>query len=137
MPAPFVIDVNSLDDPRDAVHRAVQGLAEGRLVVLPTETTYCFAASALQPEVVQHIAALRETAVLANSESMPVIALKSAGEALDFVPEFSSLTKRLVRRCWPGPLHLRLCTAHQDSALGRIPPAVRKQYWSGSVPRWI
>ena len=58
MPAPFVIDVNALDDPRDAVHRAVQGIAEGRLVVLPTESAYCFAASALQPTAVQKITQL-------------------------------------------------------------------------------
>ena len=44
--APLVIDLRRTDDPRDVVHRAVQALAEGRLVAFPTETDYVVAASA-------------------------------------------------------------------------------------------
>ena len=44
---PVVIDIRSAEDSRDVVHRAVQALAEGKLVALPTETVYGLAASAL------------------------------------------------------------------------------------------
>ncbi len=44
---PVVIDLRSADDSRDVVHRAVQALAEGKLVALPTETVYCVTASAV------------------------------------------------------------------------------------------
>ena len=41
---PVVIDIRSAEDSRDVVHRAVQALAEGKLVALPTETVYGLAA---------------------------------------------------------------------------------------------
>ena len=43
---PVVINLRKADDSRDVVHRAVQTLAEGKLVVFPTETVYGLAASA-------------------------------------------------------------------------------------------
>ncbi len=43
---PAVIDLRSAEDWRDVVHRAVQALAEGGVVALPTETVYGLAASA-------------------------------------------------------------------------------------------
>ena len=42
-----VIDLRAAEDRRDVVHRAVQALAEGGLVALPTETVYGLAVSAL------------------------------------------------------------------------------------------
>ena len=35
---PVVVDVRAAEDLRDVVHRAVQAVAEGKLVVFPTET---------------------------------------------------------------------------------------------------
>lgn len=120
MPAPFVIDVNSLDDRRDAVHRAVQALAEGRLLVLPTETSYCLAANALQSRSVRRVVELR------GGVELPVVELKSTGEALDFVPHLSPLAQRLTRRCWPGPLHVRLEDDQPESVVRRLSPLVRE-----------
>ena len=31
------------------------------------------------------------------------IAIKSAEEAIDYVPDLTPLARRLARRCWPGP----------------------------------
>jgi protein-tyrosine phosphatase len=120
MPAPFVIDVNSLDDRRDAVHRAVQGLAEGRLLVLPTETSYCFAANALQSRAVRRVVELR------GGPELPVVQLKSPGEALDYAPHLSPLAHRLIRRCWPGPLQLRVQGGDPESVVRRFSPLVRE-----------
>ena len=52
---PVVIDIRSADDSRDVVHRAVQALAEGKLVALPTETVYGLAASALSESAVARL----------------------------------------------------------------------------------
>ena len=54
---PVVIDLRSTDDWRDVVHRAVQALAEGGLVALPTETVYGLAASALDEQAVCRLTA--------------------------------------------------------------------------------
>ena len=50
-----VIDLNNVEDQRDVVHRAVEALADGQLVVFPTETVYGVAASALHEEAVQRL----------------------------------------------------------------------------------
>lgn len=109
------------DDTRDAIHRAVQAVAEGRLVVVPTETVYCLAASGLNAEAVQRVVDLR------GSEcDRPLLAVKSADDALDYIPEMPPLAVRLARRCWPGPLTLRLHDDHPDSVVHRLPEAVRR-----------
>ena len=50
-----VIDVQKADDTRDIIHRAVQALAEGRVVAFPTETVYGLAASAERPDAVRQL----------------------------------------------------------------------------------
>src|ERR671912_549392 len=114
--APLVLDVTAAEDPRDAIHRAVQGVAEGKLVVLPTETVYCLAASGLNQEAVRRVVALR-----GNECEMPLLAVKSADDALDYVPRMPPLAVRLARRCWPGPLTLRLQDEDPDSVVRRLP----------------
>ena len=119
--APAVIDVRTVDDPRDVVHRAVQALAEGKLVALPTETVYGLAASALHEQAVSR---LRD--VKGRSAGHPfTLAIKSADDALDFVPELSPVAERLARRCWPGPLTLVLDDTHPESLVKQLPAAVR------------
>ena len=49
---PVLIDLNSVADQRDAIHRAVQALLEGQLVAFPTETVYGLAANAADPRAV-------------------------------------------------------------------------------------
>jgi protein-tyrosine phosphatase len=128
MPAPLVIDLSSLDDPRDAVHRAVQGIAEGRLVVLPTETSYCFAANAL------HEGAVHKVSELCGDEPRGVIALRSVSESLDYCPTFTPLALRLTRRCWPGPLFLRVPHVGPASLAARLPDhVVKRAFPSGCV----
>lgn len=112
---PIVIDLRSADDSRDVVHRAVQALAEGCLVGFPTETVYALAASALSEPAVEK---LRK---LCGQDQKPLtLAIKSADEALDYVPGLGSLGRRLARRCWPGPVTLIVEDRHPDSALRQL-----------------
>jgi protein-tyrosine phosphatase len=121
MASPSIIELAGMgDDPRDAIHRAVQAVAEGKLVLVPTETVYCLAASGLNGEAVQRIVALQS-----HGCSRPLLALKSADDALDYVPTLSPLAARLARRCWPGPLILSLQDDHPDSVVRRLPSLVR------------
>jgi tRNA threonylcarbamoyl adenosine modification protein (Sua5/YciO/YrdC/YwlC family) len=119
---PVVIDLRSADDSRDVVHRAVQALAEGKLVALPTETVYCVTASALSPEGVQRLAKVKDRA----PESPFTLAIKSAEEALDYVPDMGPLAQRLTRRCWPGPVTLVMEDSHPESLVKQFSPAVRQ-----------
>ncbi|MFO0869987.1 MAG: Sua5/YciO/YrdC/YwlC family protein [Pirellulales bacterium] len=128
---PVVIDVSKTDDPRDVVHRAVQALAEGKLVAFPTETSYGIAASALQETAVQRLNHLRK----GQRVSGPALVLRSCDEMLDYAPQLSPLGQRLARRCWPGPLQLVVQGVQRDSLAGRLPAAVQAALADGLTLR--
>jgi protein-tyrosine phosphatase len=119
--APQVLDVTAADDPRDAVHRAVQALVEGKVVALPTETVYIAAASALSERAVQRLLDLRG----GQLNEPATLAVRSTDEVLDYVPQLPPIGERLARRCWPGPVTLQLADAHPESAVHRLPRRVR------------
>src|SRR5258708_27227408 len=121
--APMVIDIRSAEDVRDGVDRGVQGLGEGKLVAFPTETVYSLAASALDADAVQRLLAAKRP----TGPHIPLsLAIKSADEALDYVPRMSRLAQRLARRCWPGPVTLVCKDDHPESALTQLPDSVRQ-----------
>ncbi|MFM9116912.1 MAG: Sua5/YciO/YrdC/YwlC family protein [Planctomycetota bacterium] len=119
---PVVINLRQADDPRDLVHRAVQALAEGKLVVFPTETVYIAAASALHAAGVEQLWALRRPETGRGLS----LAVKSADAAWDYAPGLSPLAQRLARRGWPGPLGLVLPNDHPDSLVRRLPEMVQQ-----------
>jgi tRNA threonylcarbamoyl adenosine modification protein (Sua5/YciO/YrdC/YwlC family) len=116
-----VIDLNNVEDQRDVVHRAVEALADGQLVVFPTETVYGVAASALSEEGVARLLAAKGR----RAQHPVTLAIKSAEDALDYVPRISPLGQRLARRCWPGPITLVLEDDHPDSVIKQLPAAVQ------------
>ena len=117
---PVVIDLTKAVDPRDVVHRVVAALADGKLVAMPTETVYGVAASALSTEAVNRLLDAK------NRDGKPLtLAIKSADDALDYVPDMSPLAQRLARRCWPGPLTMVLPESHDDSVITRLPKEVQ------------
>jgi tRNA threonylcarbamoyl adenosine modification protein (Sua5/YciO/YrdC/YwlC family) len=118
--SPPVINVARADDVRDIVHRAVQALAEGQLVALPTETVYGIGASATHPDAIARLAAAK-----GRTKSAPfALAVKSAEDAEDYAPGWSPVARRLARRCWPGPVTLVVDANHQDGLLRQLPPSV-------------
>jgi len=103
MPAPPpIFDLSRCDDPRDLIHDAVQRLFQGEILGLPTETQYVAAAYLLSPAATRLAQLSREW-----SAEPPVLAVKSAAEALDYLPRASPLGRKLLRRFWPGPVTLR------------------------------
>lgn len=121
--SPVVIDIRSAEDSRDVVHRAVQSLAEAKLVVFPTETVYALAASAVHPEAV---ARLLEVKRREPGKPPLTLAVRSADDALDYVPKMSNLALRLARRCWPGPVTLVCPDNHPESLVTRLSEPVRQ-----------
>jgi protein-tyrosine phosphatase len=119
---PIVIDIRNAEDSRDVVHRAVQALAEGQLIALPTETVYGLAASACRADAVERLMKVK-----GRSGSQPLaLAIKSAEEAPDFVPDMSPLARRLARRCWPGPVTLVVDHNHNEGLTKQLPREVRE-----------
>jgi protein-tyrosine phosphatase len=125
---PMVIDLRRSEDARDVVHRAVQALAEGRIVAFPTETDYVVAAS------VRHAAAvdrLRRIAPAWPDEPALTLALRSADEALDWAPRITPIGRRISRRCWPGPVAMILADDHAESLVHRLPASAREAVVGG------
>jgi tRNA threonylcarbamoyl adenosine modification protein (Sua5/YciO/YrdC/YwlC family) len=119
---PVVIDIRNAEDARDVVHRAVQALAEGQLVALPTETVYGLAASACRADAVDRLIRAK-----GRPTGQPfALGIKSADEAMDFVPDLSPLALRLARRCWPGPVTLVVDNKHKDGLTQLLPRRVRE-----------
>jgi tRNA threonylcarbamoyl adenosine modification protein (Sua5/YciO/YrdC/YwlC family) len=119
---PIVIDIRNAEDSRDVVHRAVQALAEGQLLAIPTETVYGLAASACRADAVERLLQVKGRPV-----GQPMaLAIKSAEEAPDFVPDLSPLARRLARRCWPGPVTLVVDNEHRDGLIAQLPRTVRE-----------
>jgi protein-tyrosine phosphatase len=119
---PLVIDARNAEDARDVIHRAVQALAEGRLVAFPTETVYGIGASACRADAVEHLRELKDR----QADAPFTLAIKSAEEAADFVPDMVPLARRLARRCWPGPITLVVDSHHPDGLAGQLPDRVRQ-----------
>ncbi|MDP1563962.1 MAG: L-threonylcarbamoyladenylate synthase [Pirellulaceae bacterium] len=122
MPA-TVLDLLKIHDPNDAVHRAVQALAEGKVIALPTETVYGLAVSGLCPEAVERLCAQKARLC----ERPLAIAVKSADDALDYVPTMSPLARRLARRCWPGPLTIVFPEVGPDSVITQLSKDVQRR----------
>ena len=119
---PEVLDLRGADDPRDMVHRVVERLVHGGLVALPTETVYAIAASALVPAAVERLLQVKNRM---PAKPLP-LAIKSADEACDWVPGMSVLGKRLVRRCWPGPVTLVFNETAAAGLVQQLPEPVRQ-----------
>ena len=117
----MVIDTKNATDLRDVIHQAVQALAEGRLVAFPTETVYGLAASALS-----EVSVNRLLDVKGRPKDRPfTLAIKSADDALDYVPHMPPTARRLTRRCWPGPTTL-VFDREPDSLLDMLPEHVQQ-----------
>jgi protein-tyrosine phosphatase len=119
---PTVIDIRNAEDSRDVVHRAVQALAEGQLVAIPTETVYGLAATACRADAVERLLRAKGRA----TDAPLALAIKSAEEAADYVPDMSPLARRLARRCWPGPITLVVDNRHKEGLTVQLPELVRK-----------
>ena len=120
--APVILDVRNAHDVRDIVHRSVQALAEGSVVAFPTETVYALAASALNEPAVRRLVEIR-----GDAEDNPcALAIKSLDEALDYVPRLTPICQRLARRCWPGPVTLRVPDNDPGSLLRQLPVPVQE-----------
>jgi tRNA threonylcarbamoyl adenosine modification protein (Sua5/YciO/YrdC/YwlC family) len=118
---PVVIDLNKTDDPIDAVHLAVEFLAAGKIIAIPTETVYGIAGNALSETAVDRLKEIKS-----RTPDQPFsLAVKSSEDALDYVPDISVLGKRLARRCWPGPITLVISGSHSDSVVSQLPDRVQ------------
>ena len=119
---PTVIDLRRADDARDVTLRAVQALAAGCCVGFPTENDYVVAGCLRHPRVAETLAAW---AAPRPAEPRLSVALRGAEEAYDWAPRLSPAGRRLVRRCWPGPVVAVVDGADADGLASHLPAEAR------------
>ncbi|MDA0835800.1 MAG: Sua5/YciO/YrdC/YwlC family protein [Planctomycetota bacterium] len=119
---PTIFDLQKTDDVRDLIHQMVSRLVHGDLVGLPTETMYVVAAHSLNENAVQRLRQLVDE----TSTSPFILAVKGAQESLDYVPQMAMLGRKMIRRCWPGPITLEFPMNSDDGLVRALPPATRK-----------
>lgn len=119
---PEVIELREVTDRRDAVHRAVQHLSAGELVILPSETGSVLAQLALSNQIARKVPAVNDSLILL---------LRSADELLDYVPHLSTTGLRIGRRCWPGALVLRASANATDGFFAVLPESIRVSVTTG------
>lgn len=81
----------------EVIDRAVAVLRYGGRVAFPTDTFYEVGASGLEENAVRG---------LPEGPTPVTVALGSAEEILEWVPDLSPVGVRIAKRCWPGPVTL-------------------------------
>lgn len=117
-----IIAIQDADDPQDLIQRIVERLAQGDLVVLPTETRYVIAADGLREEAVRRLTELGGR----QSLGIGVLAVTSSSRAQDYIPDLGNLGGKLLRRCWPGPIAFEFAVSLSVPGLASaLPPLTR------------
>ncbi|MDW8224170.1 MAG: L-threonylcarbamoyladenylate synthase [Gemmatales bacterium] len=107
---------------RPIIETAVRTLEQGGLVIFPTETVYGVAAHALDHQAVERLIHCK-----GRPEDKPLaLALARPSASRDWVPEMSLLARRLMRRCWPGPVTIVFRDGWQTGLITRLPETVRR-----------
>jgi L-threonylcarbamoyladenylate synthase len=88
----------------DALEAARQALAAGLPVGLPTDTVYVLAVDPFVPGASDRLFALKRRP---RDLDLPVL-VGSVDQALSLVTALPEPARRLMERCWPGPLTLVL-----------------------------
>lgn len=84
----------------NAIREAANCLAEGGLVVFPTETVYGVGANATDPDAVTRLRELKN-----RPPDKPFTVHIGNRSAIDrFVPRLDGVGRRLIEKAWPGPL---------------------------------
>ena len=108
------------------VDAAVGHLKRGGVVAIPTDTLYGLAASAVDPDAVARVFAIKGRPA---GMAMPVL-LADAEDMDLYASDVSEVARELARRFWPGPLSLVLrrsaalpdaATAGGDTVALRVP----------------
>ena len=112
----------------EAVREAGRALAEGQLVIFPTETVYGVGASAVHPGAVEALSVLK-----GRTPDKPfALHLADPAEAERYAGPLPPLARRLIQKTWPGPLTLVVPDRRPDRTrpAGLVEDAI---YYEGTV----
>jgi protein-tyrosine phosphatase len=103
------------------ISRAAHILAEGGLVIFPTETVYGIAASVRSPG---GVARLAECKGRPDDKPFP-LAIDNVDVMNGWLPRLGSMGRRLAKRCWPGPITIVSGEGLDEGPARALPEPVR------------
>jgi len=98
---------------KENLAKAIDLLAQGDVVGIPTETVYGLAARIDRPLGLQKIFKVKNRPFF----DPLIVHVSSVQQAIDCTTDWNSLAQKLAQKFWPGPLTLVLKHSHRISAL--------------------
>ena len=99
-----VFDCTTPEGVADALPKVVDGVREGKLVVLPTDTVYGIGSDAFSVEAVRALLAAKGR----GREMPPPVLIAEARTVDGLATDVPAFAQALIERFWPGPLTLVL-----------------------------
>ncbi len=126
-----VITVTSPKDYGNELARVAAALADGALVVFPTETVYGLAAAAGNPRAMERLRALKQT----ETRRPFTVHIGRPSDARQYIASPSPLLRRLARKAWPGPLTIVTATDPTEApvAKGSAAGSLDELYYEGKI----
>jgi len=110
-----VLKVDSTRPDRRVLDAAAEAVLRGGVIAFPTDTVYGLGCSLLDVAAVEMVGRLKRRA----REHAFISLIPDPSQALGLALSVSGIAKRLIDRCWPGPLSLIFVAAEI------VPPRVR------------
>jgi len=110
-----VLKVDSSRPDRRTLDAAAEAVLRGGVIAFPTDTVYGLGCSLLDVAAVEMVGRLKRRA----REHAFISLIPDPSQALGLALSVSGMAKKLIDRCWPGPLSLIFVAAEI------VPPRVR------------
>jgi len=110
-----VLKVDSSRPDRRTLDAAAEAVLRGGVIAFPTDTVYGLGCSLLDVAAVEMVGRLKRRA----RDHAYISLIPDPSQALGLALSVSGIAKRLIDRCWPGPLSLIFVAAEI------VPPRVR------------
>jgi len=108
-----ILQILQVQDYQQEIARGAEVLSAGKLVVLPTETSYAVAALVSHAEA---RSALRDLRPSPRSKPLTLHVARPS-DALAYLGELNDFARRVIKKLWPGPIGL----------IFEVPPLRRKE----------
>jgi tRNA threonylcarbamoyl adenosine modification protein (Sua5/YciO/YrdC/YwlC family) len=102
--SPKIVEVDvSSPDRGEKVREIAEAMAQGAVAAFPTETVYGLGAAVSDASAVERLVAAK-----GRAPQHPMALAVSPSQVASLIPDPSETLRRLMRRCWPGPVTLVL-----------------------------
>ncbi len=126
---PHVVDLRHSTSFIEVAAEACAALRRGDLVGFPSETRYLIAGAASNPKAAENLV----QSAARHGTDMAVLLLPHLDALQDFTSNLPVAVERLLSRCWPGPVVLRLGDA-ASGAFADLAPATQALLRRSQVP---